>query len=265
MNSNNGLRQAQERKGEPESRWAERVTLLQSVASTQEEAKQRAEDGAPEGTTVRAEEQTGGRGRMGRRWHSPSGKGIWMSVVLRPELPLALTPQLTLLAGVAVCRAIRRETGIDAGIKWPNDLLAGGRKICGILLESALREGRLHYCIAGIGISANLQTADYPEEMREIATSLQIESGAPVDRDRLTAAVLDELELMYRLYNEKGFAPIRELWEALSVTLGRQIYIDTPDGRIVATATGLDEDGGLLLRDAQGNVTRVLAGEIGLL
>lgn len=245
------------------SGWLANIQRLETVASTQEEAKKLAENGAPEGTAVLAEEQTGGRGRMGRKWHSPHGKGIWMSVVLRPNLPLSLTPQLTLLAGVAVCTAIREVTGVQAGIKWPNDLLAGGRKICGILLESSLREGGLHYCIAGIGIAVNLTEEDYPEALQGIATSLRIEGGGiPVDRAELTAAVLTELEFLYNLYIEQGFKPIRKLWESMSVTLGRQVSYNTPQGRSEAKAVGMDDNGGLLLEDGTGNITSVLSGEI---
>ncbi|MNB99129.1 Bifunctional ligase/repressor BirA [compost metagenome] len=245
------------------SGWADRLQLLDSVISTQEEAKKLAEAGAPEGTAVRAEEQTGGRGRMGRKWHSPSGKGIWMSIVLRPDLPLALTPQLTLLTGVAVCTAIREVTGVPAGIKWPNDLLAGGRKICGILLESCLREGGLHYAIAGIGISANLTEEDYPDHLQGVGTSLLIEGGGiPVDRERLTQAVLTEVEYLYSLYIEQGFQPVKQLWESMSVTLGRQISFSTPQGRCEGRAVGLDESGGLLLQDEAGNITSILSGEI---
>ncbi|WP_249899574.1 biotin--[acetyl-CoA-carboxylase] ligase [Paenibacillus sp. PK3_47] len=243
--------------------WEGKITRLQTVASTQEEAKRLAEQGAPEGTVVMAEEQTGGRGRMGRKWHSPPGKGIWMSVVLRPELPLSLTPQLTLLAGVAVCRAIREVTGVQAGIKWPNDLLAGGRKICGILLESCLREGGLHYCIAGIGISVNLKPEDYPAELAGVGTSLLIEGGGiPVDRSRLAEAVLHELEYWYAVYMEKGFEPIRRRWEEMSVTLGREILLSASEGKNGGTAVGLDDSGALLLKDASGRVTAVLSGEI---
>lgn len=244
-------------------RWSGKVIQLQTVDSTQEEAKKLAEQGAPEGTVIMAEEQTGGRGRMGRRWHSPPGKGIWMSIVLRPELPLSLTPQLTLLAGVAVCKAVREVTGIPAGIKWPNDLLAGGRKICGILLESSLREGGLHYCIAGIGISVNLTPEDYPEELAGIGTSLLIEGGGiPVDRSRLAEAVLQELEYWYMLYLNEGFGPIRKCWEEMSVTLGRQCSFYTPQGRSEGTAVGLDDNGALLLKDTDGKVSGILSGEI---
>ncbi|WNS44527.1 biotin--[acetyl-CoA-carboxylase] ligase [Paenibacillus sp. MMS20-IR301] len=249
------------------SAWPGRIQRLDTVSSTQEEAKRLAENGAPEGTAVMAEEQTGGRGRMGRKWHSPRGKGIWMSLVLRPELPLSLTPQLTLLAGVAVCTAIRTVTGVPAGIKWPNDLLAGGRKICGILLESSFREGGLHYCIAGIGIAVNLTEEDYPDELKTVGTSLLIEGGGiPVDRMRLAAAVLTELEYLYTLYIAHGFQPIKVLWESMSVTLGRQVSVNSSRGRTEAVAVGLDEGGGLMLRSSStGEITSVLSGEIELI
>lgn len=245
------------------SSWSRSINYLETVVSTQEEAKRLAENGAQEGTAVMAEEQTGGRGRMGRKWHSPRGKGIWMSIVLRPDLPLSLTPQLTLLAGVAVCRAVREVSGVQAGIKWPNDLLAGGRKICGILLESSLREGRLHYCIAGIGIAVNLTEEDYPDDLQGVGTSLLIEGGGiPVDRSRLAEAVLAELESLYLLYLERGFRPVRELWESMSVTLGRKVLFSTPEGRKEGKAVSLDDNGGLLLEDAAGNITSILSGEI---
>ncbi|WP_379129281.1 biotin--[acetyl-CoA-carboxylase] ligase [Paenibacillus sp. sgz500958] len=243
--------------------WNGQVQHLETTLSTQEEAKKLAESGAPEGTAVIAEEQTGGRGRMGRKWHSPKGKGIWMSVVLRPKLPLIATPQLTLLAGVAVCRAIRKGTGVEAGIKWPNDLLVAGRKVCGILLESSLSEGQLQYCIAGIGIDANLTENDYPDGLKEIATSLLIErAGVPVDRMELAGLVLAELQSLYELYLDEGFSPIGKLWEALSVTLGRQIGLNTAQGRREGTAVGLDDEGGLLLKDNQEQLFSVCSGEI---
>lgn len=245
--------------------WAGRLHRMDTVVSTQEEAKRLAESGAPEGTAVMAEEQTGGRGRMGRKWHSPKGKGIWMSVVLRPSIPLQSTPQLTLLAGVAVCTAIRKITGVEAGIKWPNDLLAGGRKVCGILIESNVGPGGLQYAIAGIGISANLSEEDYPAELKEIATSLLIEGGVPVDRVKLAGEVLRELKIHYELYLEQGFEPIARLWEEQSVTLGRRIGRRTQQGWLEGTAIGLGEDGELLLRDDNGMVTSVCSGEIVLI
>ncbi|WP_310550097.1 biotin--[acetyl-CoA-carboxylase] ligase [Paenibacillus glufosinatiresistens] len=246
-----------------EGGWLERLVRLDTVISTQEEARRLAESGAPEGTAVMAEEQTGGRGRQGRRWHSPRGQGIWMSVVLRPRLTAAAAPQLTLLAGVAVCEALREVAGVEAGIKWPNDLLIGGRKVCGILLEAHFREGVPDYLIAGIGVDCLAVEEDFPEELRAVATSLRIErGGVPVDREELAAAMLSGLEERYRQYFAEGFAPIAARWEELSVTLGRRIALAGPKEQRTGVAAGLDENGGLRLVDDAGETFTVLSGEI---
>ncbi|MEK5644041.1 biotin--[acetyl-CoA-carboxylase] ligase [Paenibacillus rhizosphaerae] len=241
-----------------------RLKILGTTVSTQEEAKALAEEGAPEGTLVIAEEQTGGKGRMGRKWFSPYGKGIWMSLVLRPEQPLHYTPQLTLLTGVAVCRAVRKVTGVMAGLKWPNDLLVDGRKICGILLESAAEDEHVRYCIAGIGISANLDRDDYPEELTGIGTSLKIEAGEPIDRMALIATVMEEFEMLYELYRKDGFQPVASLWEALSVTLGKRVSIQTARGPIEGMADGLDASGALRVRTDAGEQIPVFSGDVEL-
>lgn len=242
--------------------FGQRLKLLDVTTSTQEEVRLLAEQGAEEGTLVIAEEQTTGRGRQGRKWHSPAGKGIWMSLLLRPQLPLSSAPQLTLLSAVAVCRAVRAVTGVDVGIKWPNDLLANGRKICGILLESVGEDEMIRYCIAGIGIDANLESSDLPPELVPIATSLQIESGRKVDRAVLIGAVLAEMEKLYGLYQEKGFAPIGHLWEALSITTGQDITVKTAQGEVTGRAMGLDEYGGLLVMQRDHRLTTIFSGEV---
>ncbi|AZK47204.1 biotin--[acetyl-CoA-carboxylase] ligase [Paenibacillus lentus] len=242
--------------------FGRKLKLLEVTTSTQEEVRLLAELGAAEGTLVIAEEQTIGRGRQGRRWHSPAGKGVWMSLLLRPPLPLTRAPQLTLLSAVAVCRAIRAVTGVEVGIKWPNDLLVHGRKICGILLESIGEDEMIRYCIAGVGIDANLEPSDLPPELRTIATSLQIESGRKVDRVVLIGAVIAELEKFYELYLEEGFAPIGHLWEALSVTTGQDITVKTAQGEVRGRAMGLDENGGLLVMQEDHRLTTIFSGEV---
>nr|AXJ99421.1 Biotin--protein ligase [Paenibacillus brasilensis] len=245
--------------------FGKRIVILDSTVSTQQDAMRLAEEGAPEGTVVLAEEQTAGRGRLGRRWFSPRGKGVWMSIVLRPTQPMAFTPQLTLLTGVALCRAIRRLTGVEAGIKWPNDLLIHGRKMSGILLESAAEDQRVRYCIAGIGIDVNLNRDDYPEELSQVGTSLKIEAGREIDRTELIAAVLGEMEQLCRLYAEQGFQPIAMLWEALSVTINRTVRAHTGQGVAVeGTAVGLDPSGALVVETDQGERIQVISGDIQL-
>jgi BirA family biotin operon repressor/biotin-[acetyl-CoA-carboxylase] ligase len=240
------------------------LRLFNSVTSTQDELRALAEQGAPEGTLVISEQQTSGRGRMGRSWLSPAGKGIWMSLLLRPSVPLHLTPHLTLLAAVALCRAISKLVPISIGIKWPNDLLVEGRKISGILLESAAEDERLRYVVVGMGISANLDMEDYPEELLTKAISLKMASGGEVDRSELIAVIMEEFERLYELYLEQGFAPIRSLWEAHSVTLNHTTLLHTPQGQIRGIPRGLDDMGGLRVEIEDGIYRTVYSGEIGM-
>jgi BirA family biotin operon repressor/biotin-[acetyl-CoA-carboxylase] ligase len=239
------------------------LRLLDSVPSTQDELRQLAEEGALEGTLVIAEEQTSGRGRMGRSWVSPAGKGIWMSLLLRPPVPLPLTPQLTLLTAVALSRAISRIVPVTIGIKWPNDLLVGGKKISGILLESAAEDERLRYVVVGMGISVNLDPTDYPEELLVKAASLKMVSGNAVNRSDLIAAILEEFERLYELYLEEGFATIRALWEAHAVTLNNQTLLHTPQGSIQGVPRGLDDMGGLLVEMEDGSFRTIYSAEVG--
>ncbi|MCR8642251.1 biotin--[acetyl-CoA-carboxylase] ligase [Paenibacillus sp. N1-5-1-14] len=241
------------------------IHYYDEVDSTQTIAKQKVAEGAPEGTIVIAESQTAGRGRMGRKWYSPKGKGIWMSVVLKPQIPIHFAPQLTLLTAVALCRTIRRECKVDIGIKWPNDLLINGKKVCGILLESSAEDERIKHVICGVGISANLGEEDYPPELLDIATSLAIASGEQVYRETLIASFLQELEQLYKLYHQEGFATIRALWEALSVTLHRPIQIHTPrDGIVEGIASGIDESGGLRIVSSTGEQLCIFSGDVEL-
>jgi BirA family biotin operon repressor/biotin-[acetyl-CoA-carboxylase] ligase len=236
--------------------------VLDEVDSTQATAHALAAQGAPEGTLVLAERQTAGRGRMGRSWHSPAGKGIWMSLVLTPPVPVRFVSQLTLVVAVAVCRAIRRCVDVDVGIKWPNDLMVGNRKVCGILLESRAEDERLCHVAAGIGISVNLDADDFPENLRDVATSLKIESGADVDRTQLVCEVMREIERLYGLYREQGFAPIRLLWEALSVSLHRPVRIRVRDGWVEGVAQAIDDDGALDVRMTNGQMRKFFAGDV---
>ncbi|MDF2924417.1 MAG: bifunctional biotin--[acetyl-CoA-carboxylase] synthetase/biotin operon repressor [Paenibacillaceae bacterium] len=235
-------------------RLGRHIHCFDEVDSTQNAAHRLVREGAPEGTLVLAERQTKGRGRLGRHWHSPKGKGIYMSLIVKPAIPLHLTPHLTLLSAVALCRAIRKVVpGVDPGIKWPNDLLVRGKKISGILLESSAENEALQYIVTGVGISCNLEPEDYPEELKDKATSLLIESGQKVSRSLLVAEFLLQLEELYGLYLEQGFGPIRTLWEASAVTLGQRLTVTDSLGTAAGTAVGLDDWGGLVLKQADGS------------
>ncbi|MFS0722615.1 biotin--[acetyl-CoA-carboxylase] ligase [Paenibacillus sp. 1P07SE] len=243
-------------------KYGQELEWYASLDSTQNRARALAEGGAPDGTLVLADQQVQGRGRLGRSFVSPPGKGIWMSLVLRPAIPLPYTPQLTLLTAVALCRALRQITQLEIGIKWPNDLLAGGRKLSGILLESTAEENRLRYVIAGIGINVNLEEGDFPPEIREKSTSLRIAAGRSWSRSEIVQRFLAELEGLVEIYEAQGFEPVRLLWEALSLSLGRPAVLLTPQGERQGTPVGLSPEGALLLKSDDGSIQPVFSAEM---
>jgi BirA family biotin operon repressor/biotin-[acetyl-CoA-carboxylase] ligase len=183
--------------------------------------------------------------------------------VLRPELPPARAPEITLVASIALCDALR-QAGVEAGIKWPNDLLASGRKIAGILTELAAEPDRVHWVVVGAGVNVNARTEDFPEELRQDATSILVERGQPAPRALFAVACFTALEEWLDRHAEEGFAPIREAWRARSVTLGREVNVKADGREIVGTAEDIDEAGALLVRTRAG-VERILAGDVTLL
>lgn len=244
-------------------RFGRPARYFEETPSTQDIVKAWAEEGAQEGALAVAGLQKSGRGRMSRRWLSPQGKGIWMSLLLRPDVPIHCAPQLTLLAAVALCRSLRRQTGLDIGIKWPNDLLVDGKKISGILLESAAEDERLKYIVAGIGISVNLRAEDYPEELLEKAVSLRMAAGQSFDRRLLIGDFLMEWETLYQLYLEEGFGPIATLWESMAVSLGKTVELSTPRGTMIGVPVGLDPTGAIVVKRPDGILETVFSAEMG--
>ncbi|NHM28723.1 biotin--[acetyl-CoA-carboxylase] ligase [Desulfofundulus sp. TPOSR] len=234
------------------------------VESTNRTARELAARGVPDGTLVVAEEQTGGRGRMGRGWFSPHSRGIWCSVILHPAVNPMDAPPLTMLAAVAVARALRRAAGVEAGIKWPNDLLVGEKKICGILTELSAEMERINYLIIGMGINVNIDRHEFPPELREIATSVQIETGRRVSRVHLLQNLLAELEYWYRIWEKEGFAPVLACWKELNVTLHRPVRVFTQRETWEGWAEDVDADGSLVLRLPGGEYKRVVSGEVSL-
>ena len=234
------------------------------LGSTNDEARDLADAGAEHGEVVVTERQTGGRGRRGRSWVSPPGRNVAFSVVLRPEaLPPIRAPELTLVAAVAVCDALR-HAGVDAGIKWPNDVLVGGRKIAGILTELSAETDRVHWVVVGVGVNVNARPEDFPPELRGEATSLLIERGEAAPRALFLAACLTSLEDWYDRHAEGGLAPVLQAWRERSVTLGRQVSVRTDEGELTGTAVDLDADGALLVETAAG-VRRIHSGDVALL
>ncbi len=234
------------------------------VGSTNQVAKELADAGKPEGTTVIAEFQTSGRGRRGRTWISPPYKGIGFSIILRPRVVPAQTPQLTLMAAVAVAAAIREFTGLPPGIKWPNDLLAGERKLCGILTEIKAEIDALEYVVLGIGLNVNLEADDFSPDFRQAATSIYLELGYKVERLPLFQRILYRLEKWYETWQERGFEPVRQAWKEANVTLGRQVRADSWQETFTGVAVDIDSQGALLVRGPGGEIRRFYAGEISL-
>ncbi|MCA0985754.1 biotin--[acetyl-CoA-carboxylase] ligase [Guptibacillus algicola] len=232
-----------------------------SVETTQFIAHNLAHEGIQDGAIVVADEQTAGKGRLGRSWHSPKGSGIWTSIILRPKLPPQRAPQFTLIAAVSVVQAIRKQTGLEAEIKWPNDILINGKKIVGILTELQAEADQIKSVIIGMGINVNAAKEDFPSDLTT-ATSLKIESGEDVNRAALLASILNELEVLYTEYMENGFRMIKLLWESYAISLGRKIKARTLNGVIEGLAKGITEEGVLLLESDDGEVHHIYSADI---
>lgn len=232
------------------------------IDSTQRVARELARDGASEGTMVVAEAQSGGRGRLGRSWHSPPGVNLYASIILRPPLPPPSVPQVALVAGLAVADAIAATTGLAPRLKWPNDVLVDGRKVAGILTEMEAEMERVHHVIAGIGVNVNV--AEFPEELASKATSLRLATGRRVDRAAFAAGLLAALEARYGRFLADGFSVMRGEWEACSSLTGKEVRVAASDGEVVGRVLGLDDDGALRLEGPPGHVRRIVAGEVTL-
>lgn len=236
----------------------------ETVDSTQKIAHQLASEGVPEGTVILAEEQLSGRGRMDRKWHSPKYTGIWMSLILRPNILLTKAPQLTLLTAVSVVQAIEELTSLTPEIKWPNDILINGKKVTGILTELQAEADRIHSIIVGIGINVNQRLDDFPEELHDKASSLLIETGEPVPRAELIRAIFTRFEKLYQLYLKEGFYPIKLLWESYAVSIGKPIKARTLMNTIEGKALGITDDGVLKVEDDMGVIHHVYSADIEL-
>jgi BirA family transcriptional regulator, biotin operon repressor / biotin---[acetyl-CoA-carboxylase] ligase len=236
------------------------VHHFETLGSTNDLAKELAAQGAPEGTVVVAEAQTGGRGRLGREWNSPPGVGLYVSLVLRPPLPPMELPQITLTTSVAVVRAIRRVAGVAPGIKWPNDLLFNGKKLGGILTEMETESDRIRHVVVGLGLNVN--NPGFPPELAATATSLTLAAGGAFSRVQLLKAWLEEFEELYERFLNQGFPEILEEWKCCAVTLGKMVTVRQGPREISGQALDVAPDGALLLRTASGETVRVTSGEI---
>jgi BirA family biotin operon repressor/biotin-[acetyl-CoA-carboxylase] ligase len=235
------------------------VRYWETIGSTMDEARRLAQDGAPEGTLVIADEQTAGRGRLQRTWWAPPGTSLLMTLVLRPNVQPRQAQRLTMICSLAVCDAISESCGVEAQVKWPNDVLIDGKKVCGVLTELGLLGERLEYALVGMGINVNVDFGAAPPLMAP-ATSLLMEVGRPVSRLDLLVGVLSGIERRYKALQAGGTC--HEEWAARLSTVGQEVCVTGDAERWCGLATGVDEDGALLIRLADGTVQRVLAGDV---
>jgi len=240
------------------------IRVFQETTSTNDVIEKLARDGVKEGAVVFAETQTRGRGRLGRSWLSPARKGLWFSVLLRPDLRPLDTTQLTVASATSLRRALHVHTGLDLKIKWPNDILIGGRKVAGILTELNAELDHIKYVILGIGVDVNLTAHEFPADLRKTATSLRAELGKPVSRPQLAVAILREFDRDYALIAEGRFAAVADEWEAHCSTIGHRVVIRVGDREIRGRAESLSENGSLLVRTEHGHLERVIGGDVTL-
>ena len=236
----------------------QRIVYYPSLASTTDVARQEAQQGAAEGTVIIAGEQTSGKGRNQRVWLSPRGC-VALSIILHPSV--LYLPSLIMAASLAVVRSIKAVTGLESQVKWPNDVLINGRKVCGILIENEVRGKRVDYSIIGVGINVNLRLAGFPEIL-SIATSLSDELGRSVSRLNMIQHLLVEIEKLYLTLLAGG--SIYEEWRDSLVTLGRGVQVKTGKTTYEGIAESVDKDGSLLLRHQDGSLTRIVAGDVTL-
>ena len=240
------------------------IQVFEETTSTNDVVEKLARDGVKEGAVVFAELQTKGRGRLGRKWVSPTRKGLWFSILLRPQLRPQETTQLTVASATAVRRAIRNVTGLTADIKWPNDLLIGGKKVVGILTEMSAEVDCVRHLILGIGVDVNQEARDFAPELRPIATSLRIEADGVVGRAELATALLRELDADYARIGRGQFAAVADEWEGGCTTLGKNVSVQMGARIIRGCAEALDDDGALLVRTEHGRLERIIGGDVTL-
>ena len=238
------------------------IRVFHETSSTNDVIEKLARDGVHEGAVVFAESQTKGRGRLGRKWVSPAGQGLWFSVLLRPQLPPRSVTEITIAAATAVARAIRTQTGLSPQIKWPNDILLANKKAVGILTELAAELDRVRSVILGIGVDVNVK--EFPAEVGESATSLAAAAGREFVRAEIAAAILEELDTDYARIVRGEFAALAEEWEQQCITLARRVKIHIGDRTITGRAESLDNDGALLLRTDHGHLERIVGGDVTL-
>ncbi len=238
------------------------IVHYDEVSSTQDIAAELARGGAAEGTLVIAEMQKGGRGRKGRSWVSLPEGGIYLSLILRPNLMPSQIVQIPLIAGVALTKAIRETVPLQPMIKWPNDIIIGKKKVGGILTEMSSEIDGVNYIVLGIGLNVNIPASLLAEQTAGIATSLIDEYGAYISRAKLVQCFLSEFEIIYTKFLASGFSSVRDEWKALNNTIGSWVKVSDGGEEIEGEALDIDNDGFLLVRKESGDVSRIISGDV---
>jgi BirA family biotin operon repressor/biotin-[acetyl-CoA-carboxylase] ligase len=240
------------------------IQVFQETTSTNDVVDKLGRDGVKEGVVVFADSQTKGRGRLGRHWISPGGKGLWFSILLRPPLSPQSATQITVAAATAVARAIRNKTRLPSEIKWPNDILVHRKKVCGILTEMSAELDKIKYVVLGIGVDVNFNESDFPVDLRSIATSLKVELDHSVHRAELAAELLRELDADYHRLLGGKFEAVADEWEQHCTTIGHHVEIAAGSRKIEGHAESLDSEGALLVRTQHGRLERIIGGDVTL-
>lgn len=238
------------------------ILFFETIDSTNLLAIRLCEKDYPEGTVIIAEHQTNGKGRLGRKWLSPPRKNLYMSIILRPNIYPKDAAILTLLTSVACTTAIRKMTNTRVSIKWPNDLMIGNKKLGGILTEIKADMDRVSYAVVGIGLNINLDSMDFPKEIREIATSIKKESGQQMKRTEIAVSVLKELDSWYSTLMREGKKTIIEEWLRLSSTIGMDVRVTSGNTILEGIAVGINEEGMLMIRLPDNSLKRICAGDV---
>lgn len=249
------------------TKWAgQKLYFFESTGSTNPDAKRFAEEGAPHGTTVVADRQTAGRGRRGRSWESPAGTSIYFTIVIRPTFVPDKASMITLVMALSVAEAIQQATGLDTGIKWPNDIVVNGKKVVGILTEMSMTPemNEIQFLVAGVGVNVNQESSeDFPEEIRKTATSLRIESGRQTDRAALLERILARFETDYETFERTlDLSGLQTRYEARLVGRNAAVRVLDPVGEYTGISRGITDTGELIVERETGETVLVYAGEV---
>ncbi|MDI6890562.1 MAG: biotin--[acetyl-CoA-carboxylase] ligase [Thermodesulfovibrionales bacterium] len=241
------------------------IFFYETVGSTNTIAAGLAEKGEAEGVVVIADSQERGRGRLGRFWVSPPGVNIYMSIILRPEIEPKDATLITIMAAVGCTSALRRLTGLNVTIKWPNDLMVSDKKIGGILTETKTAHKRIIYAITGIGINVNMDQDAFPEDIKEVATSVKMETGIPHSRTEIIIEILNAIDYWYRILKEMRRRMLLSEWQYLTSTLGRKVRVTVGKETFTGLAESIDDEGMLILRLPSGVLQKISAGDLTIL